>query len=73
MSRSYRRTPITGLSGSEKIYKVLAHQQERHSVKQILVSFLDDTLLPAPKQFGNPWGGPKDGKSYWKFPDWRRK
>lgn len=75
MSRSFRKTPITGmtLSDSEKVFKVNEHQRERTRVKQTLVTFLDDTVLPAPKQFGNPWAGPKDGKTYWKFPGWRRK
>lgn len=68
MSRSYRRTPIFGTTttASERRFKAIEHQPERHHVRQRLRISADDTdrrLHRAP--FGNPWDGPKDGKAYW--------
>jgi hypothetical protein len=66
MSRSRRHTPITGITTakSEKRDKVMAHRRERRVVKVILEYYSDDTLLPAPKLFGDPWGADKDGKHW---------
>lgn len=80
MARSYRKTPAGGITtaSSERLFKQQEHQRERHAVKQMLSAFADDSVLPDPKRFGNPWAGPKDGKRYWADrdswqPDWRRK
>lgn len=80
MSRSFRRTPITGIttSATEKPYKKDEHQRERTAVRQVLHTTQDDASVPHPKKYGNPWSGPKDGKRYWTnisnwLPNWRRK
>lgn len=68
MSRSYRQTPIFGTTtvSSERRYKAAAHQRERHHVRQRLRIAVDDTDRRLHREpFGNPWAGPKDGKSYW--------
>jgi hypothetical protein len=64
MSRSRRRTPITGITcaKTDKPFKKAEHQRERTAVRHALASGSDD--LPDPKKFGNPWAAPKDGK-YW--------
>ena len=66
MSRSRRKTPIFGIttSESEKRFKQHEHQRERAAVRSVLRD--EPEVLPDPKEFGNPWGGPKDGKLYWK-------
>lgn len=67
MSRSYRHTPIFGVttSASERQYKAAAHQRERHHVRQRLRIAMDDTDRRLHREpFGNPWAGPKDGKVY---------
>ncbi len=64
MSRSRRRTPIFAMTTatSEKMFKAFEHRRERRAVR---VSIHGDQEPPAPKEFGNPWRGPKDGKRYW--------
>lgn len=66
MSRSKRKTPIFGNTGdrSERLFKAFEHRRERRAVRNTLPG-LDDAGLPAPKTYGNPWAGPKDGKRYW--------
>lgn len=66
MSRSRRKTPITGTTtaASDKPYKADEHQRERAAVKQALHVHADDTAVPASKQFGDPWKAPKDGKQF---------
>lgn len=73
MSRSRRKTPICGIttSPSDKLYKKQEHQRERSSVKAKLKHTVDSDALPDKKQFGDPWGGQKDGKQY--LPDGDRK
>lgn len=80
MSRSFRRTPITGVihSDTEKSYKQDEHRRERSAVRQALRTTQDDAAVPHPKKYGNPWAGPKDGKRFWTdiakwLPKWRRK
>lgn len=65
MSRSYRKTPIfgNGSGHSEAWYKQVSHQKERRLVHQSLGQGEEE--LPDSKNWGNPWGGPKDGKRYW--------
>lgn len=66
MTRSRRKTPIFGnaMADSEKDFKQQEHQRERSAVRDALK--VDDTAIPAPKKFGSPWAGPKDGKHFWK-------
>lgn len=69
MSRSYRRTPIFGMTivASERRYKATEHQRERHHVRQRLRVTVDDTDRRLHREpFGNPSAGPKDGKRYWR-------
>ena len=63
MSRSYRHTPITGITvaESDKLFKVLEHRRERRAVNVALTTNGD---LPSPKAFGNPWASEKDGKAF---------
>jgi hypothetical protein len=71
MSRSRKKTPIFGnASGSEKLYKAFEHRRERRLVRMLLLIGKED--MPQPKKFGNPWGGPKDGKSWWAKDEWRK-
>lgn len=77
MSRSRRRTPITGMTTepSDKPGKVLAHRAARRLVRQTLHETGDGDALPHPKQHGDPWLMPKDGK-HWhgkRYPELLRK
>jgi hypothetical protein len=62
MSRSCRKTPITGVTTaeSEKAYKQQEHRRERAYVRDALRSGSEE--VPGSKEFGNPWSGDKDGK-----------
>lgn len=63
MSRSKRKTPISGITtaASDKPFKVREHKRERAAVRDSLAVGSD---LPHPKEFGNPWDSEKDGKQY---------
>lgn len=52
---------------TEKQFKQQEHQRERSRVRDALKT--DKEVLPHPKQFGDPWDGPKDGKTLRKTPD----
>lgn len=54
MSRSYRKTPICGMTtaASDKAFKKAEHKRARRAV-----SACDQP--PAGKSFGNPWGHQK--------------
>lgn len=58
------------MADSEKEYKEGEHRRERRAVK-VAVRQGDET--PDPKEFGDPWKGPKDGKQYWNHPRAYRK
>lgn len=62
MSRSYRHTPIMGIAGtkSQKEFKKKEHRKERKTVNNKLVSGYWD--LPDPREYGNEWASPRDGK-----------
>lgn len=62
MSRSRRHTPIFGnsCSESERQFKAFEHRRERRAIR----AALPDDDLPAPKAYGNPCAGPKDGKRW---------
>jgi hypothetical protein len=64
MSRSRRRSKVFGITTakSEKQYKATEHRRERRAVR---IALREDRKLPEPKEFGNPWNGPRDGKWYW--------
>jgi hypothetical protein len=64
MSRSRRHTKIFGITTarSDKRYKVFEHRRERRKVR---IALREGREPPAPKEFGNPWGGERDGKFYW--------
>lgn len=74
MTRSRRKTPIFGITTaeSEKNFKAQEHQRERSAVRDVINGFIvhdpseEDATIPAPKKFGNPWAGPKDGRRFWK-------
>lgn len=68
MSRSRKKKPITGitLAETEKEFKQQEHQRERARVRTALANLDEDgDVLPHPKEFGDPWNGPKDGKQIW--------
>jgi hypothetical protein len=76
MSRSRKKKPITGITGSEteKDWKQQEHQRERANVRTALANFDEDgDVLPAPLEFGNPWAGPKDGKRDWSGTNFEKK
>ena len=75
MSRSYRKTPICGITTaiSDKRFKQNEHKRERRALNQTDLTVCDP--LPS-KVFGDPWNGPKDGKSSFdpeKWPQLMRK
>lgn len=63
MSRSRKKTPIYAmtLAASDKRFKQAEHRRERAAVK-IAVTLGQEPA--APKEYGNPWHGEKDGKAY---------
>ena len=68
MSRSYKRNAITGytMAESDKPYKIQEHKRERARVRTALNSCDDfeELSLPDPKEFGNEYNAPKDGKQF---------
>lgn len=78
MTNSYKKTPIVSVAScsSNKKFKEFEHRKERKKIKMILViqnvlGKLEEVqeLLPHPKQYGNEWDSPRDGKLY--FGDWK--
>jgi hypothetical protein len=67
MTRSRRKTPITGITcaESDKPFKRAEHSRERSRVRQALHVGEEP---PHPKAFGNPWKSEKDGKQYVRTP-----
>lgn len=75
MARSYRKTPICGMTkaASDKAFKKAEHKRARRALSACDLE-IDDA--PADKLFGDPWGAPKDGKQWIdqaRFPDIMRK
>lgn len=64
MTRSYRRTPVAGItkSESEKADKVRAHRRLRRIVRCKVFKFGDDTVLPDVREIENVYSWDKDGK-----------
>lgn len=54
----------------QKKFKQLEHRRERRAVKQC--DFLSE-VFPHPKQFGNEWDSPRDGKYRFIDTKWLRK
>lgn len=78
MSRSRKKTPITGITTatSEKQEKLANHRRERRCVRQVLVADPAPEVLPHSRELSNPWAMAKDGKVYrasWKDPKALRK
>jgi hypothetical protein len=72
MSRSRRKTPITGITtaGSDAEWKAMTSRRLRHRVKQALVTTLDGDRFAGKRwDLVNPWSSDKDGKTYWRDPD----
>lgn len=75
MSRSYRKTPIRGITTatSDKAFKKAEHKRARRALS---ACDLETDEAPAGKQYGNPWDAPKDGKQWidpTRFPEIMRK
>lgn len=66
MSRSYRHTPIAGITTcrSEKEWKQRWHRRLRSAVRRTLLQTMDDALLPHFREVSNIWTFGKDGKQY---------
>ena len=78
MSRSRRKTPITGITTveSDHCWKKMASRKLRHRAKQSLNTTLDGDRFAGKRwDLVNPWCSQKDGKKYWKSADpaWLRK
>jgi hypothetical protein len=67
MSRSRRKTPISGITTaqSDGEWKAGAARKLRHRIKQELNSTLDGDRFAGKRwDLVNPWDAPKDGKSW---------
>lgn len=64
MSRSRRRTPISGITTakSNKPFKVIEHRRERAMARTALVAGNENLLHH--KATGNEWASPRDGKRW---------
>jgi hypothetical protein len=72
MSRSHRKTSISGITTaeSEAEWKAKAARRARHAARQKLGQTFDGDALPAKRwAVVNPWDGPKDGKSWFRKAD----
>jgi hypothetical protein len=72
MSRSCRKTPISGITSAESDHrwKAMASRKLRHRVKQVLEATLDGDRFAGKRwDLVNPWSSEKDGKHYWRTPD----
>ncbi len=73
MSRSRKKQPGGGIAvaDSDKPYKICEHRRERRHVQASLRRGEE----PLPRDFGNPYKSPKDGKTFWTDHDakWMRK
>lgn len=67
MSRSHRKTPITGITTakSDAWWKAMAARKLRHRVKQELNATLEaDRFAGKRWDLVDPWSSEKDGKSW---------
>ena len=71
MSRSYRKTPITGITTarSDARWKATAARKLRRRTKQDLITTLDGDKYAGKRwDLVDPWSSEKDGKLYWRSP-----
>lgn len=78
MSRSRRKTPISGITTarSEKQDKRLANRRIRRRVRIALAVTPEVDLLPACRELSDPWKMAKDGKGWFsveRYPEGLRK
>ncbi len=78
MSRSRRKTPISGITTaqSDHPWKKMAARKLRHRSKQELNTSLDGDRFAGKRwDLVNPWSSEKDGKDWMSNPDprWMRK
>lgn len=69
MARSRKKTPVKGhtTAESEKDFKRHEHGVRRTREREVLAKLgteVDPVDFPDEKEIGDPWDGPKDGKSY---------
>lgn len=70
MSRSFKKTPIMGITKrssrakNQSEFRSNENKRNRRNNKQILNKFEDQDELLNYKQFGNEWNSPRDGKQY---------
>ena len=64
MSRSRRKTPVTGITTAEteKDDKRFANRRQRRVNRELLESTGDDTRLKDRRETSDPWSMAKDGK-----------
>jgi hypothetical protein len=64
MARSYKTNPAGGVTTarSEKRFKSAQHRSERRTAR---VALRTGRPLPDPREFGNRWCGPKDGRAWY--------
>jgi hypothetical protein len=71
MSRSRRKTPITGVTTatSDHRWKKVASRKLRRAVRRHLKSTLDGDRFAGKRwDLVDPWSSDKDGKRYWRDP-----
>jgi len=71
MSRSYRKNPIMGNTGTtEKYDKVHAHRKTRKQIRDHITSthgdleLLEEIMMPKEEEISDDWTMAKDGKTY---------
>lgn len=80
MTRSYRKSKISsnGSTVGQKLFRNKENRASRRLTHQTLAEIGVQTInapeelveglegkLPIPKDFGNEWASPRDGKHYW--------
>lgn len=50
---------------SEKQFKAAEHRRERRNARMVVGVSTDDTDPRLFRSYGDPWAGPKDGKTWW--------
>lgn len=75
MSRSFKHHPGGGVASSrgQKLYRSQENKAHRRQVRKRIQQLNFD--MPHPKEYGNEWSSPRDGKCYWVNHDkkWMRK
>jgi hypothetical protein len=71
MARSYRQTPIFGITTakSEKRDKRLANRRHRRALRQAVLRGAE--VMPLLREVSNVWCFEKDGKGYWRDATWK--